>query len=185
MIKQTTVEEINDLIQNGADCQVLDVREYSEFSQVRISEARFTPLSNFDHFSASIDHSKPIYLMCRSGHRAQQAAERLAANGFSDINVIRGGMNSWTAADLPVLKSASKTWSLERQVRFIAGLLVLMGVVLGFALSPYFFLLSGFVGAGLTFAGATDWCGMAMVLACMPWNKASGSAGASCAVERQ
>ena len=81
-------------------------------------------------------------------------------------------MTAWAGANLPVIKGESKVWSLERQVRFTAGLLVLAGVVVGFAVTPYLFLLSGFVGAGLVFAAVTDTCGMAMMLARMPWNKA-------------
>ena len=130
------------------------------------------PLSNFEKHADEIDHSKPVYLMCRSGNRAKQAAEKLAAKGFSDIHVVDGGMTAWAGANLPIVKGDSKVWSLERQVRFAAGLLVLIGVVLGFAFTPYLFILSGFVGAGLLFAAITDTCGMAMVLARMPWNKA-------------
>lgn len=172
MIKQTTVHEINQLLDTGGECQVIDVREFSEFNSERIADAQLMPLSNFEKHAAEIDHTKPVYLMCRSGNRAKQAAEKLSAKGFTDIHVIQGGMTAWAGANLPVVKGESTVWSLERQVRFTAGLLVLSGVVLGFAVSPYFFLLSGFVGAGLTFAGATDWCGMGMLLARMPWNKA-------------
>ncbi len=172
MIKQATVHEVNEMLGAGLECQVIDVREFSEFNSERIADAQLMPLSNFEKHAAEIDHSKPVYLMCRSGNRAKQAAEKLASKGFTDIHVVQGGMTAWAGANLPVVKSGSKVWSLERQVRFTAGLLVLAGVVLGFALTPFFFLLSGFVGAGLIFAGATDWCGMAMLLARMPWNKA-------------
>lgn len=176
MIKQATVQEINSLLSGDGECQVIDVREFSEFNSERVAEAKLMPLSNFERHAADIDHSKPVYLMCRSGNRATQAAERLAAKGFADIHVIKGGMQAWAAADLPVVLGGSKVWSLERQVRFTAGILILTSVILGFAVSQYFFIVSGLLGAGLTFAGATDWCGMAMVLARMPWNKARGNA---------
>ncbi|MCC6452359.1 MAG: rhodanese-like domain-containing protein, partial [Acidobacteria bacterium] len=123
MIKQATVEEINSLLNGEAECQVIDVREFSEFNSQRIAEAQLMPLSNFEKHAEEIDHSKPVYLMCRSGGRATQAAERLAAKGFTDIHVIKGGMQAWEAADLPIVKGDSKVWSLERQVRFTAGLL--------------------------------------------------------------
>lgn len=171
MIKQATVHEINELLDSGGECQVIDVREFSEFNSERIADAQLMPLSNFEKHADEIDHSKPVYLMCRSGNRATQAAEKLAAKGFTDIHVVKGGMTAWAGADLPIVKGESKVWSLERQVRFAAGLFVLTGVVLGFAVSPYLFLLSGFVGAGLIFAAVTDTCGMAMVLARMPWNQ--------------
>lgn len=172
MIKQATVHEINELLEAGGECQVIDVREYSEFNSERIADAQLMPLSNFEKHAAEIDHSKPVYLMCRSGNRAKQAAEKLSAKGFTDIHVIEGGMAAWAGAALPVVKGESKVWSLERQVRFAAGSLVVTGVVLGFVVSPYLFILSGFVGAGLVFAAVTDTCAMAMVLARMPWNKA-------------
>ncbi len=110
--------------------------------------------------------------MCRSGNRARQGAEKLAGKGFTGVHVIEGGMQAWSKAGLPVVKGESKIWSLERQVRFAAGLLVLAGVILAFAVHPYFALLSGFIGAGLVFAAVTDTCGMAMMLAKMPWNQA-------------
>ena len=172
MIKQATVHEINELLDGGVECQVIDVREYSEFNSERIAAAQLMPLSNFEKHAGEIDHTKPVYLMCRSGNRARQAGERLMNKGFSDIHVIEGGMAAWFAANLPVIKGESKVWSLERQVRFTAGLFVLAGLVMGFLVSPYLFLISGFIGAGLMFSAATDTCAMGMVLARMPWNKA-------------
>ena len=171
MIKQATVHEINELL-GGGECQVIDVREFSEFDSERIASALLMPLSNFEKHLDEIDHSKPVYLMCRSGNRAKQAAEKLINKGFTDIHVIEGGMAAWSGANLPVVKGASKVWSLERQVRFTAGLFVLAGMVMGFLVSPYLFLISGFIGAGLMFSAATDTCAMGMVLARMPWNKA-------------
>lgn len=179
MIKQTTVHEINAMLTGGGECQVIDVREYSEFNSERVAEAQLMPLSNFEKHADEIDHSKPVYLMCRSGNRAKQAAEKLAKKGFTDIHIVEGGMAAWSGASLPVVKGDSKVWSLERQVRFAAGLIILAGVVLGYLVSPYLFLLSGFIGAGLTFSAITDTCGMAMVLAKMPWNKAPASRAAA------
>ena len=172
MIERATVHEINELLNSGGECQVIDVREFSEFNSERIADAQLMPLSNFERHADQIDHSKPVYLLCRSGNRAKQAAEKLIKKGFTDIHVVEGGMAAWSSANLPVIKGESKVWSLERQVRFAAGLFVLTGVVLGFLLTPYLFLLSGFIGAGLVFSAVTDTCGMGMVLARMPWNKA-------------
>lgn len=172
MIKQASVHEVNDLMSENGECQVIDVREFSEFNSERIADARIVPLSAFEERVDEIDHSRPIYLMCRSGSRAKQAAEKLAKKGFTDIHVVQGGMLAWANAELPVIKGASNIWSLERQVRFTAGLFVLSGIVLGVFVSPYLLLLPAFVGAGLMFSALTDTCGMGMVLARMPWNKA-------------
>ena len=171
MIKQASVHEINELLDGGGECQVIDVREFSEFHSERIADAQLMPLSNFEKHADEIDHSKPVYLMCRSGNRAKQAAEKLARKGFTDIHVVEGGMLAWTGARLPVVKGESKVWSLERQVRFTAGLLVLTSILAGVFVSPYFLILSAFIGGGLVFSAVTDTCGMGMILARMPWNK--------------
>lgn len=186
MIRESTVQEFRNILGSGGECQVIDVREFSEYESERIAEAKLMPLSQFDKHSNEIDHSNPVYIMCRSGNRATQAAKRLSDKGFTDIHVIKGGMTAWVAADLPIIRGGSNVWSLERQVRFTAGLLVLLGVLLGAFVSPYFFIMSGFVGAGLVFAAVTDTCGMAMVLARMPWNQqgASGNSSDSAACSR-
>lgn len=175
MIKRATVNEINELLNNDGECQVIDVREFSEYNTERIADAQLMPLSNFEKHADEIDHTKPVYLMCRTGNRAKQAAERLMNKGFNDIHVIEGGMTAWSGADLPVVRGGSTVWSLERQVRFAAGLFVLAGVLIGAFISPYFYILSAFVGGGLMFSALTDTCGMGMVLARMPWNQAPAS----------
>jgi rhodanese-related sulfurtransferase len=177
MIKKATVNEVNKMLATDGECQVIDVREYAEFNSERIADAQLMPLSNFEKHEAGIDHTKPVYLMCRSGNRARQAAEKLAKKGFTDVHVIEGGMLAWTEAGLPVENGESKVWSLERQVRFAAGLLVLIGGILSLAIHPYFVALSIFVGAGLVFAAVTDTCGMAMMLARMPWNQQKAVSG--------
>ena len=170
-IKQATVHEINELIDGGGECQVIDVREFSEFNSERLADAQLMPLSNFEKHADEIDHSKPVYLMCRSGNRAKQAAEKLMKRGFTDIHVVEGGMVAWAGANLPIVKGESRVWSLERQVRFTAGLLVLIGVLLATFLNSYLLVISAFIGAGLMFSALTDTCGMGMVLARMPWNR--------------
>lgn len=171
MIKQATVHEINNLLNTGDDCQVIDVREFSEFNGERIADAKLMPLSNFEKHAAEIDHTKPVYIMCRTGNRAKQAAEKLTNKGFTDIHVIEGGMTAWASANLPMIKGASEVWSLERQVRFTAGAFVVTGILLSVFVTPFMILLSAFVGAGLMFSAVTDTCGMGMLLARMPWNK--------------
>ncbi len=172
MIKQATVHEINELLGTGGECQVIDVREFSEFNSERIADAQLMPLSNFEKHADEIDHSKPVYLMCRSGNRAKQAAEKLTAQGFTDIHVIKGGMAAWSEANLPVVTGESKIWSLERQVRFAAGSFVVAGILLGASVHIYLLVIAAFIGAGLMFSAATDTCAMGMMLAKMPWNKA-------------
>ncbi len=85
--------------------------------------------------------------------------------------VVEGGTLAWIEVGLPVERGARKTISPERLVRIAAGTLMLTGVVLGFIVHPGCFLLSGFVGTGLIFAGITDWCGMGLLIARALWNR--------------
>lgn len=170
MIKSAKVEEISEMVQTG-ECQVIDVREFPEFQAERIHNSKLVPLSDFEKHESEIDHTKPVYIMCRSGNRAKQAADRLLKKGFTDVHVIEGGMQAWQGANLPVIKGETKVWSLERQVRFTAGSLVLIGVLLGaFVWQPLVWL-AAFVGAGLVFSAATDTCTMGLLLAKLPWNR--------------
>jgi hypothetical protein len=90
--------------------------------------------------------------------------------GFRKVINIKGGFDAWKNTNLPVENDENPPWELERQVRLITGLLVLIGVLLSIFVHPYFVGLAGFVGAGLTLAGVTNSCGMAMLLSKMPWN---------------
>ena len=97
--------------------------------------------------------------------------DRLRAAVDGETFILEGGLDAWVASGLPVQEDRKAPLELMRQVQIAAGLLVLLGVGLGFAVSPVFFGLSLFVGAGLTFAGVSGFCGMARPLAVMPWNR--------------
>ena len=159
---------------------LVDVRTPAEFAQAHAPGATLLPLSNLNGKEVSqLAAGKPIYLMCQSGNRARQAAERIAKAGVNSVSVIEGGMNAWEAAGLPVQRGRAMM-SLERQVRIAAGILVLLGVVLGFFVHPMLYALSGLVGGGLIVAGITDTCGMGLILARMPWNMRTGCSNGSC-----
>jgi rhodanese-related sulfurtransferase len=157
--------------QKISSCLVLDVRTPAEFEEVHIEGAALHPLSelNAQHVKELMQGKSSCVVVCRSGGRARQATEKLLRAGVSDVVLLEGGMNAWEGAGLPVARG-KKTISLERQVRIAAGALVFLGSVLGYVVYPGFIALSAFVGAGLMFAGITDTCGMAMMLAKMPWN---------------
>jgi rhodanese-related sulfurtransferase len=166
--------------------KLVDVRTPAEFEEIHIPGSRLVPLHQLGeqavHELSSGEGS--CVLVCRSGNRAKQAAEKLMAAGCKDLVILEGGVSAWEAAGLPVNRGR-KTISIERQVRIGAGALVVTGVVLGALVNPLFTILSGFVGCGLIFAGITNWCGMGLLLARMPWNNRGGSCcaegGASCA----
>lgn len=152
--------------------ELIDVRTAGEFRAVHAVGARNVPLDRLDAKAvvAGRKAGATIYLICKSGKRAGMAAERFVAAGVANVVVVEGGTDAWVAAGLPVERGRGVI-SLERQVRIAAGFLVVVGVVLGVMVNVWFVGLSAFVGAGLMFAGATDTCGMGMVLARMPWNK--------------
>jgi rhodanese-related sulfurtransferase len=161
--------------------ELIDVRTPAEFQEAHVDFAQNVPLDQLDPgaiIKARAGASgEPVYFICQSGGRSQKACEKLQQAGFSNVVSVEGGTRSWDQAGLPVVRG-KKTISLERQVRITAGSLVLTGVLLGWFVHPAFFGLSGFVGAGLIFAGITDTCGMGLMLAKMPWNRAP--AGISC-----
>ncbi len=156
----------------------LDVRTPAEFEEAHIEGSFLHSLTDLDPEkvrSLAVGRAGCL-VICRSGNRAKQAAEKLAAAGIEPVQVLDGGVQAWEAAGLP-LRRGKKTMSLERQVRIAAGFLVFTGAVLGYFVNPAWIALSGFVGAGLMFAGITDTCGMGMLIARMPWNTRGGSCG--------
>lgn len=163
--------ELQNLLAAQPDLPLLDVRTPVEFAEVHVPQARNVPLDELRLGTVSVPKHQPVYLLCRSGQRATKAAEKLVREGFTQPVVIAGGTLAWIAANLPVTHGQSKVISLERQVRIVAGSLVLAGVVLGWFVHRGFYGLAAFVGAGLVFAGVTDFCGMGLLLAKLPWNR--------------
>ena len=167
--------ELQTLLAADPGAAVLDVRTPVEFAEVHVPQARNIPLDELNPTalagSGEIRKDRPVYLLCRSGQRAAKAANQLAHEGFAEPVVVEGGTVAWVEANLPVTRGKSTVISLERQVRIVAGSLVFVGVALGWFVHPAFFGLSAFVGAGLVFAGITDFCGMGLLLARCPWNK--------------
>lgn len=155
--------------------RLLDVRTPLEFAEVHVAEASNTPLDELNPAALLAEggfaKDRPVYLICRTGTRAAKAAEAFARAGFPQTVVVEGGTLAWIDAGLPVARGTVKVISLERQVRIAAGSLVLLGFLLGWFVNRGFFGLSGLVGAGLIFAGVTDFCGMGLLLARAPWNK--------------
>src|SRR5207245_8145316 len=122
----------------------------------------------------------PRYVRCRSGRRGRQACEKFLAAGFSNVVNDEGGTLAWAECGLPVVRG-KKAISLERQVRIAAGLLVLLGALLGWLVHPALAALAALVGAGLVFAAITDTCGMGLLLARMPWHQVTDVPAQCCA----
>jgi rhodanese-related sulfurtransferase len=173
-MKTVTPIELQQLLQADPDLLLLDVRTSVEYAEAHVPGARNEPLHNLQPeklaTAEALSGERPIFLLCKSGARASKAAEKFAASGQDRGAVVEGGTDAWIAAGLPVARATKSVMSLERQVRIAAGFLVLTGMLLGWLVNPAFYALSGFVGAGLIFAGVTDFCGMGLLLARMPWN---------------
>jgi rhodanese-related sulfurtransferase len=178
-----TPQELAVLCKQSKKIDLIDVRTPVEYREVHIEIARNVPLDQLD--AAALMQARngsanePMYVICRSGSRGQQACEKFLKAGFSNVVNIEGGTMACVEAGLPVVRG-KKAVSLERQVRIAAGLLVLLGAALSFV-HPAFIGLSAFVGAGLVFAGITDTCGMGMMLARMPWNQCGKESTSCCA----
>lgn len=177
-MKTITPSELNKLLAAQPTLSLLDVRTGLEFDELHVPQARNIPLHKFNPRalleSGQIPKDQPIYLLCRSGSRACKAADKLTRAGL-DAVVVEGGTQAWSEAGLPIQRGETKSISLERQVRIAAGSLVVLGVALEHLVHPAFIALSAFVGAGLVFAGITDFCGMGLLLARMPWNNKVGA----------
>lgn len=153
---------------------LLDVRSAAEFRGGHVRGAINLPLELVTHTKVGElrggDTARRVVLLCAAGKRATMAAERLGGKGLL-LLVVTGGTAACAQAGLPLDKSSNGVISIERQVRIAAGTLVFAGVLLGAYVDPAFYGLSGFIGAGLIFAGVTDWCGMGLLIAKAPWNK--------------
>jgi rhodanese-related sulfurtransferase len=168
-----------DLAVSAHPFTLIDVRSPGEFAAVHAQGAHLVPLDRFNPAalpSTPGSAGQPLYFICGSGTRAATAAEKAIAAGLSDAIVVAGGTSAWVAAGLPVVRGRGAI-ALERQVRIVAGALVLTGVALGWLVHPYLYGLSASVGAGLVFAGVTDICGMGLLLAKLPWNRAIPAVG--------
>ncbi|MEX1049200.1 MAG: rhodanese-like domain-containing protein [Akkermansiaceae bacterium] len=177
--------ELNASLKSAKRVALIDVRTPAEHGEIHIEGSALMPLDRLDGAAvkSAAAGAEQTVIICRSGKRAEQAYQKLVAAGCEDLLILDGGITAWESAGLPVSRGR-KAMSLERQVRVAAGALVVAGAVLGTWLHPGFYALSAFVGAGLVFAGITDSCGMAMLLAKMPWNQRTGiqCAGNSCSL---
>ncbi len=170
----TTIDpvEVRELIDAGYNIDLVDVRTPAEYRGCHAEMARNIPLDdlNPDQLIAERgENPEPIYFICRSDSRGKKACEAVLKAGFEGVVNVAGGTVAWEDLGLPVVRG-KQVLSLDRQVRLAAGSLVLVGLGLSL-LSPWWLALSAFVGGGLVFAGLTDSCGMATLLAKMPWNQ--------------
>lgn len=176
-MNQINASKLKELLaQNQSEVELLDVRTSSEYTSAHVRGAINLTMGSPElesYIKKQSEKNSPLYILCQGGGRASKVCD-----SFKGINknlvLVEGGTKACISEGLPIVEGKG-CMSLERQVRIAAGSLVLLGVILSIYCCPTAIYLSGFVGAGLIFAGVTDTCGMAMMLAKMPWNNKSES----------
>ena len=168
-------QTVHDWLKRG-EAVLVDVREPFEHTTERIEGSRHVPLGEVQpHRFTSEGQGQRLVFHSRSGARSSKALERCVAaleqEGIEAFH-LEGGIEAWKAAGKPITRARSAPkLDIMRQVQIAAGSLVAFGVLLGVTVNPWFLAIPGFVGCGLVFAGASGWCGMAKLLAIMPWNQ--------------
>jgi rhodanese-related sulfurtransferase len=150
---------------------LIDIREPDEFAREHIDGAVSLPLSRLEAGHVALRGATPVAFTCRTGMRTNSNCARLAAHVGEPAFVLEGGLEGWKKAGLATRADQKAPLEIMRQVQITAGSIVVLGVVLAAAVNPAFIWLSGAIGAGLVFAGTSGWCGMAKLLALMPWNR--------------
>ncbi len=176
-ITSISPEYLHTILSQGETVDLVDVRTPAEYRAGHAFGAKLVPLDELGPETISQHVKQPgagrdstLYLLCKTGFRAQQAAERLGKAGYRNLALVEGGTKAWEEAGLPMQRCV-KALALERQVQIAIGVLLLLKVMLGFTLHELFFAATALVGTGLIVAGTTRWCGMAHLVAWMPWNR--------------
>jgi rhodanese-related sulfurtransferase len=161
------------LLAAGQSPEVLDVRTPPEFISAHVPGGTLLPLDDLNAAGYLKNHQagNPIYVICQSGARARKAIERFEACGCYDAVLVEGGTQGWIDAGLPVNRGRSNVLPIMRQVQIVVGFLSALGSLLALVVSTWFGLIPLLLGCGLLFAGLTGTCGMAILLARMPWNR--------------
>lgn len=171
-VETITSQQAQKLIIQGA--RLLDIRGVDEYAHEHIAQASLLSLPDIEKGGKpqALGEQDVVIFHCQSGRRTAQNAALLAgAAAPAKVYLLEGGINGWKQLGLDVVRGKNQPLPIMRQVQIAAGSLILVGTILGYASSPLFFLLPGFVGAGLLFAGISGFCGMATLLANMPWNQ--------------
>ena len=162
---------------DGKKINLIDVRTAAEYRAGHVAGAKLIPLDEFNadtlaetEIHSGVDYAQPVYLTCNAGQRAQQAAQRLIDAGYQNVALLEGGTLAWQKAGLPMNRCGNAI-SLERQVQITIGILLVLKVIFGFTVHELFFVAIPFIGAGLIFAGISNWCGLSRLIAALPWNQ--------------
>jgi len=170
-------DELSRLLAAGHHEDLLDVRTPAEYAAAHVPGAVLAPLDRLDpaaFLKQRAAPGKPIYVICQSGARACRAIRQFERIGFGGCVLVEGGTQGWIDAGLPVERGETRVLPLMRQVQITVGLVSATGAILALTLNSWFALLPLITGCGLLFAGLTGFCGLALILAKMPWNNSGG-----------
>lgn len=164
---------LSEVLASGNIPDLLDVRTPAEYADAHVPGVTSVPLHELKvgSFLAGRKADGPIYVFCQSGVRAGKAIEQFLGAGCNDCVLVEGGMQAWISAGLTVHRGVRTVLPLMRQVQIAAGSLAAVGAILALTVNLWFAVLPLFVGCGLVVAGVTGFCGMAHLLARMPWNQ--------------
>jgi rhodanese-related sulfurtransferase len=161
-------DELENQRQHGVMPQLIDCRSASEFATGHVPGSINIPAEELDARRHDIDAGRPVIFICASGRRAAAAAE-LVEHG-RPVGVLDGGIKAWASSGREVVMNTASRWSLERQVRLVAGTLAALGGIASF-IDPRWGLVPVMIGLGLTFAAVSNTCALGEVLMRMPWNR--------------
>jgi rhodanese-related sulfurtransferase len=180
--KSISPADLSASLDAGNRHQLLDVRMRPEYASAHVPGATLIPLNELKTETLLAQHKPgtPIYVLCQAGARAAKAIEQFERAGCDDCVLVEGGTQAWIDAGLPVHRGASNTLPLMRQVQIVVGSFSIIGAILALTVNSWFVLLPLFLGCGLLFAGITGTCGMALMLAKMPWNRGQNSCSHCC-----
>lgn len=178
-----SAQELQRRIADGQPACLLDVRTPGEYAAVHVPSTKLVPLDELDAAAFCRERNgdcSPVYVLCQSGGRARRAIEKLERAGVQNCVLVEGGTQAWIDAGLPVNRGLSRVLTLMRQVQITVGFLSAAGALSALTVNKLFAIIPLVIGSGLLFAGLTGFCGLALLLAKMPWNKASSCNSASC-----
>jgi rhodanese-related sulfurtransferase len=155
---------------------VVDVREPAEFAGGHIPGSVSVPMAKIGDMDLGALGTRKLVLVCASGRRSEMSCARVADRAPTSVHSLTGGLAAWRAEDGAIEGTGREVLPLDRQVLIGAGSVVLTGIALGSLIHPAFYALSAFAGTGLIVAGTTGFCGMALILARAPWNRAPKAA---------
>jgi rhodanese-related sulfurtransferase len=168
-----TSTELRELLESSTAPRILDVRTPAEFETSHIAGSYNVPLDVVEQHGSQIterlDQDRDVVLICRSGQRSTKAHTLLRNAGLAGGRVLEKGILDWEGQGFAVDRGAQR-WDLERQVRLVAGSIVLSSV-LGSVAVPRLKWLAAAIGGGLTFAAVSNTCAMGTALSKLPYNR--------------